>query len=963
MKNNIIKHLLLGAVLASGLAVAARQSDITIDVLQQVQPDEREQMMMAQAMFDRGCYGAANELYASFILAHPFSPLVPVARAGMADCLYARGDYQAALDAYDAVTVEQLTPYDAAGVAFREAVAAAACGDDDRAVKAYERAAKCPDYRSDAWYGLGVMAFDKGDYDTAAQYFGRVNTSRPPGNRVPFYLARIDFARGQWSKALKAARDLLKQRPDGLDINEMNRIAGESLVRLGKESEGIEYLRCYLADEAEPAPSALYLVAIDEYDNGLYDDARPRFESVAAGSDGALQQSAYLYLGQILMRRGDKEAAGLAFDKAVRLEADADITQKALYNYTIAQAEGAQVPFASSVKLYEDFLGRYPDGIYSQRIARRLAEGYLSEKDYQAVIKSVDRIAAPTPELLAARRQALYSLAWEAGEKGQLDQAEGYLRQYMASTSATPELDSEASLLLAQVLAAKGKPQEAQELYSRYISRGAKARNLPTAVYGMAYTCYDLAQTRRAEQEFRRALSLFNDPIVRADILTRLADIRFAADDFAGAAEGYQQAYQSYPSGGDHALLSRARMLGFNRQYDLKLKQLTELRSLFPSSPLMPDALLETAQAQISLGRNADAVESFRKVIDKYPATEACRNAYLQMAMTLLDMERQSEAIEAYRALIEQYPRSEEAAHAAGLLKNIYADRGEAAEYLAFIQSVDDAPRLDAGQAEELTYQSALKQYERDGNTAPLRSFIDTYPRSRHAAELLAIALQHASDEAQADTLAALAVADYPGTAAAELGLARQGETLYAAGDMPAALAKWQALAEATSDPERGIRARIGAARAARDMDSLDVALRYADAVIAASPSGAYADEARFIKAQVLDSRGDTDGAMQLWLTLAADNRSIYGAKSSVTAAQALFDAGDNDKALDLVKRLVQSGSPHHYWVARGFILLSDIYAKEGKTFEAREYLDALRNNYPGTESDIFMMIDSRLDR
>lgn len=47
--------------------------------------------------------------------------------------------------------------------------------------------------------------------------------------------------------------------------------------------------------------------------------------------------------------------------------------------------------------------------------------------------------------------------------------------------------------------------------------------------------------------------------------------------------------------------------------------------------------------------------------------------------------------------------------------------------------------------------------------------------------------------------------------------------------------------------------------------------------------------------------------------------------------------------------------------MARGFILLSDVYARQGKTFEAREYLNALRANYPGTESDIFDMIDTRL--
>ena len=77
--------------------------------------------------------------------------------------------------------------------------------------------------------------------------------------------------------------------------------------------------------------------------------------------------------------------------------------------------------------------------------------------------------------------------------------------------------------------------------------------------------------------------------------------------------------------------------------------------------------------------------------------------------------------------------------------------------------------------------------------------------------------------------------------------------------------------------------------------------------------------------------------------------------------AQNYFDSGMTDKAKTAVESLTASGTPHSYWLARGFILLSDIYASQDKKFEAHEYLNALRENYPGSESDIFMMIDSRL--
>ena len=61
------------------------------------------------------------------------------------------------------------------------------------------------------------------------------------------------------------------------------------------------------------------------------------------------------------------------------------------------------------------------------------------------------------------------------------------------------------------------------------------------------------------------------------------------------------------------------------------------------------------------------------------------------------------------------------------------------------------------------------------------------------------------------------------------------------------------------------------------------------------------------------------------------------------------------------MNRLIDANPPHDYWLARGFILLSDVLRRKGSEFVADEYLRSLRQNYPGNESDIFRMIDERL--
>ena len=73
--------------------------------------------------------------------------------------------------------------------------------------------------------------------------------------------------------------------------------------------------------------------------------------------------------------------------------------------------------------------------------------------------------------------------------------------------------------------------------------------------------------------------------------------------------------------------------------------------------------------------------------------------------------------------------------------------------------------------------------------------------------------------------------------------------------------------------------------------------------------------------------------------------------------------AKNNDKEAEKVLMdFIEDGTPHQYWLARGFILLADIYIRQGDDFQARQYLTSLQNNYKG-EDDIADMIADRLGK
>jgi ferritin-like metal-binding protein YciE len=60
------------------------------------------------------------------------------------------------------------------------------------------------------------------------------------------------------------------------------------------------------------------------------------------------------------------------------------------------------------------------------------------------------------------------------------------------------------------------------------------------------------------------------------------------------------------------------------------------------------------------------------------------------------------------------------------------------------------------------------------------------------------------------------------------------------------------------------------------------------------------------------------------------------------------------------LNQAIDAGIGKSYWLARAFILLSDIYKAEERIVEARQTLESLKANYKD-DDDIKEMIEERL--
>ena len=298
-------------------------------------------------------------------------------------------------------------------------------------------------------------------------------------------------------------------------------------------------------------------------------------------------------------------------------------------------------------------------------------------------------------------------------------------------------------------------------------------------------------------------------------------------------------------------------------------------------------------------------------------------------------------------------------------MQRIAAEDGTLSNFSEFLAGVESAPKLDVSESDRLTFEVAEQAFIEQHETGRLERYVYEYPDGAYRADSYLMLMESA--EKSGDTKLALSYAnilieEYPDKRAAENALMVKAKVLHDMGNGEEALAAWRDLEKRASDAALLNTARVGIMRVARDLGDNESVLSATEALLASSTLGSEArNEAVYSRAFAHSITGNIAKAQEGWSQIADQTDDLYGAKSAYYLAESYFNENNLAEARKHTDALISSATPHTYWLARAFILLSDIFAAENRKFEAREYLLSLKENYPGTETDIFIMIDQRL--
>uniref|UniRef100_UPI003FF0E385 tetratricopeptide repeat protein n=1 Tax=Parabacteroides distasonis TaxID=823 RepID=UPI003FF0E385 len=927
--------------------------------------------MLVYSAYEQGRPNAV-ELLKDYLDVYPASRHADEVNFLIGSAHFGQGEYQKAIFWFNESNIDMLSPEQQEAYCFRLAYSLLQIGDMEKARGYFARIEQIgTKYREASTYYVAYIDYATGKYNNALVEFTRLKDLPDYKERSLYYITQIYFIQNKYEKVISEGKELLASYPDSENNSEVYRIMGNAYYHLGNEDQAINMLSKYVSSTDSPLRGDLYILGVCYYNKGNYSSAVNALGRTVREND-ALSQNAYLYLGQSYLKLKDKNNARMAFEAAATSSFDKQVKEAAMYNYALLIHETAFTGFGESVTIFEDFLNDFPNSKYADKVNDYLVEVYLTTKNYQAALNSIDKIKHPSTKILEAKQDILFQLGTQAFTNMELDKAVDLFSRAISLGAYNLESRNDAYFWRGESYYRQGEYNKAISDYRTYLNN-TRQRNTDMyalAHYNLGYSYFKLKEYGEALNRFRQYVNLESNQQTPAyaDAYNRIGDCLFHNRQFAMAEENYTRAAQLQPSAGDYSVYQKGFLLGLQKDYKGKISVMDRLIREFPESQYVDDALFEKGRSYVLLDNNQAAAASFEQLMRDFPQSSLARKAGVQLGLIYFNDNQPEKAADAYKSVISNYPGSEEAKVALQDLKSVYIELNDINSFAAYANSLGGNVRFEVSEQDSLTYLAAEKLFMRgdnEGARCSLTNYLQTFPQgafSSNANFYLASIAFAKKDLEEAKRLFSL-VLESGDTKFREESWARKAEIEYLDKDYAAAMESFKHLQAVAENPENKEAAKLGLMRCAELIGQPQEALLAANDLLKEPKlSPEIMSEARYVRAKAYISLKQENKALADLKEISKDTRTIHGAEAKYLLAQLYYDNKDDKNAETVLMNFIENGTPHQYWLARGFILLADIYIRQGDDFQARQYLTSLQNNYKG-DDEIAAMIEDRLGK
>ena len=856
------------------------------------------------------------------------------------------------------VNYKQLSPQQRDRYNLRMGYIAFMKGEYPAAKDYFARISQSSEYADHATYYNAYMAYAEDDIVASRQGFQALLQSPAYRDLMPFYLMQIDFKECDY-RAVVAQGDELMAQTTQEQAQQIRRIMAESWFHLDDYQAAVRYMKAYEAQGGVIGRLENYILGYSYYRQTLYQEALPHLRE-ACGADDMLTQNASYHLADCYLRAGDKTNAMHSFAMASSAEHDKAIAEDALFNYGKLLFEQGGGHFNEAINVLNRYMTLYPDSSRRDDAHKLLIAAYYNSKNYADAYTALKSMPNPDGDALLALQKIAYFNGLEAYSDGELSDAEASLSESLAVGSLNAQYSALASFWLGEIAYAKGDANIALQRYRNFVARAPRtSEEYAMAHYNMGY-CYfnagDMTSAGKAFEEFLKVRT--QSDAYRIDAYNRMGDVHYSKREFAKALQYYDRAIASNATQRYYAEYQRAITLGVQNKRSEKIAALRAIVSA-DRGDFVDAATYELGRTYIAQESYSEGVSTLEKFITAYPSSQYHTQALSDLGLAYLNLGKRDKALEYYDRVVKAAPQSALSKSALQGIRDIYMAQGNADGYFAYTERAGLESNVSAVARDSLSYAAAQKLYldnKTQEASSALRNYLNNYPKGYYRQDALFFLsdcyVRDGKDEEAISSLSELAAMGH--TQYSERVLERLATMCYERERFAEAAKAYRSLYDETANTSTKTNAASGyIASTLKYGDDAALVAMAEDVEQMSGVTDVARRKARHARASVLLRGGKQAEALEAFKQLATETKSAEGAEAHYRMIEAEYAAGQYDKAEEMVYAFSDSKTPQNYWLAKAFILLGDIYLSRDDKFQARATYQSVADGYSPADDGI----------
>jgi len=906
-----------------------------------------------------------------FIAENPDSPGINTALLDLADNFFQNRNYRKAAQYYEMVNRQELSPDDLPKYFFRYGYSLFMKGEEDMALVMFAEIKDIDtDYTAPALYYFSHIAYDRKMYLTAMDGFSKLAGDETFGAVVPFYMVQILYLQKEYDRILEIAPGLINSAGKDRSV-ELYRFIGDAYYNKGNYSEALPYLEKFATGTKISGREDKYQLGYCYYKTGEIDKAIKILLEITSGKD-ALSQNIWFLLGDCYLQKGDLKRARFGFAEASKTTYNKDIQEDALFNYAKLTYETSYSPFGEAVASFQEYIDLFPASDRIEEAYNYLVSAYMQMKNYKAAIASLDKIRNKNSRMEEAYQRVAFFRGLELLKNLELDASVDMFSKSLQYGQYNRQLRARAMYWRAEASYRLERYDDAKTDYTGFmgIPGSMFIDEYRLVRYNLGYVYFNLGDYQSALSHLKTFESGVTNvsPDILADAMNRIADCYFITTSYPQAVAYYDRVIEYGKTDADYAMFQKAFCLGLMKDEKGKADVLTSLTIKYPSSGYLPKALFERGRAFVVLGDNASGEKDFTTVINSFPENPVVPQAMVQLGLLYFNTGDNSKAVNTYKQVIENYRSTAEARYAMTGLRTTYIEMNDIESYFSYVKSLQGYGDVNLAEKDSLLYASGEKLFM-EGNcekAAPVfTNYLNEFSNGSfriNAQYYLAECLRTSGNGEEAlkyyKEVAGGSLSQF-----SELAVRSAADISFSLENFSESYGWYSKLAEITGSNENTISALRGMLKSAYEEGD---ARKTIDAATKISSAGNVPEEmireARYMKAKAHYSLNNVDASLEAFREIAGEIISSEGAESKYMVAELLYKKGQSEEAEKIIWEFIDQQSPHQYWMARVFLLLSEISVKKGDVLQAKATLMSLRDNYTIENDGILDEVKSRLD-